>query len=306
MRRILVLAFGLLLCLGSSALAEQAESLRVGGVERTYRLHVPATLPAGKPSPLLLVFHGRATNGWMTSFLTKFSPLADKEGFIVAYPDGLYHNWNDGRGAEVSRSHRENVDDEGFIKALITHLATRYPIDFKRIYAAGISNGALFTHYFSGRNPDLVAAIACVAGGLPQPFDRAFEPKYPVAALLINGTDDPIVPFHGGAIAPGARGSVLSTVDTLRRWIVMNKCKAEPRPFTISDRDSGDGCLAMGYQWYHGDFSSEVVFVKIIGGGHTWPGAIQYLPKIFIGRICRDFSATKMIWDFCKRHAKPD
>ena len=305
-RRRLGLFLVLLLGLVSASFAESGEKLLVNGLERTYRLHVPVNLPAGKPAPLLLVFHGRATNGWMTSFLTGFSGLADKEGFIVAYPDGLYHNWNDGRGSEVSRSHLEKVDDEGFIKALIENVATRYAVDPKRVYATGISNGALFTHYFAGRNPDLITAIACVAGGLPQPFDQSFDPKYPVSALLINGTEDPIVPFNGGAIAPGARGKVLSTVDTLKRWIAKNKCQAVPRPFPIPDRDPGDGCVASGYQWYQGDFASEVIFVKVHGGGHTWPGSIQYLPKIFIGRICRDFSATRMIWNFCKRHVKPD
>ena len=67
----------------------------------SYRIHVPQNLPLNKTIPLVLVFHGRQTNGWMTSVLTRFSTLADLEGFIVAYPDGLYHNWNDGRGSEV-------------------------------------------------------------------------------------------------------------------------------------------------------------------------------------------------------------
>jgi len=290
----------------TAARAEQPESLVVNGLERTYRIHVPTTLPSGKPAPLVLVFHGRATNGWMTSYLTKFSRLADQEKFIVVYPNGLHHNWNDGRPPEVSKSHRDKVDDEGFIKVLIEHVASRYAIDPRRVYAAGISNGALFAHYFAGRNPELVAAIACVAGNLPQPFDQSFDPKFPVAVLVINGTSDPIVPFQGGDISPGARGKVLSTHETIKRWITKNRCKPDARSFPIPDRDPADGCDPVGYQWPQGGFNSEVVFVKVHGGGHTWPGSIQYLPQIFIGKICRDFSATKMIWDFFQRHSKPE
>ena len=198
------------------------------------------------------------------------------------------------------------MDDEGFIKALIEAISTEYPVDLKRIYVACISNGALFAHYFAGRNADLVTAIGCVGGSIPLPYDQSFDPVFSVSTLIINGTKDPIVPFNGGPISPGERGKVLSALEALGLWTEKNKCQSQPKEFSIPNRNPRDGCVPYGYRWANGEFGSEVVFVKIEGGGHTWPGSLQYLPKIFIGNVCRDFSATRMIWDFFKRHAKPD
>src|SRR4051812_12420644 len=117
------------------------KALLQGATERTYLVHVPPKLPAGKPAPLVFVFHGGGSDGSAAERLTKFSARADQEGFLVVYPDGMLGNFNDGREPVVSAAHRENVDDVGFATAILDAVNEEHPVDPKRVYATGISNG---------------------------------------------------------------------------------------------------------------------------------------------------------------------
>lgn len=106
------------------------------GLERTYRLHVPPGHDRTPPAPLMIVLHGGGGDGRGMPKLTEggFDRLADREGFIVAYPDGIENHWNDGRGNESYRAQRERVDDVGFMGALIDALAASHGIDRARVY----------------------------------------------------------------------------------------------------------------------------------------------------------------------------
>jgi polyhydroxybutyrate depolymerase len=127
---LVALALAALLATSAARAAERptvARSIEVAGVTRSYLLRVPAALGPG-PAPLVLVFHGGGGNGPGTEQLTRFSALADREGFLVAYPEGLGRNWNDGREFTSSRAHRERVDDVGFVAALLGAIARVHPV----------------------------------------------------------------------------------------------------------------------------------------------------------------------------------
>ena len=183
--------------------------LAVHGVDRTYRLHVPRGLPRDGTAALVLAFHGGGGDGAGMERLTGFSALADRVGFAVAYPDGIARHWNDGRDSSASEAHRRRVDDLGFIAALIDTLVAELNGDPKRVFATGISNGAIFAHYLAAHLAGRVAAIATVAGSIAQPFAQEFAPSAPVAVFMIQGTDDPLVPYSGGGVAPGRHGRVI-------------------------------------------------------------------------------------------------
>ncbi len=305
MRRLpVVLALAGLAAVSTARGAERplaAHTLEVDGVSRRYYLHVPPTLPAGAV-PLVLVFHGGGGNGPGTERLTRFTPLADREGFLVAFPEGVGKNWNDGREFASSRAHRDHVDDVGFVTALIDAIGRAHAVDPRRIYATGISNGAIFSHYLAAHLSARIAAIAPVVGGIADPPEPWFRPERPVSVLMLQGTRDPLVPYHGGAVAFG-RGRIIDTEEAARRWAARNGGR-EPVREALPSGPGGDHCGGLRTVYPGGRDGSEVTLVRLDGGGHTWPGGAQYLPEMLVGRVCRDFDATAVIWDFFKAHPR--
>ena len=281
--------------------ATQAYTLEVGGLTRSYRLHVPPALPAGQV-PLVLVFHGGGGNGPGTERLTRFSELADRERLLVAYPEGIDRNWYDGRDFTGSRAHRERIDDVGFVTAMLDAVARTHAVDPRRIYATGISTGAVFSHYLAAHLAPRIAAIAPVVGGIADPPDAWLQPAQAVSVLILQGTTDPLVPYRGGAIAFG-RGRIIDTEEAARRWARLNGTAPEPRSSALPAAGN-DHCGGLRLTYSGGRDGSEVVLVRLDGGGHTWPGGAQYLPERLVGRVCRDFDATALIWEFFRTHPK--
>lgn len=275
--------------------------LKVGDRDRTYYVHVPKTLT--KPAPLVLMFHGGGADALSAETTGNWSALSDRDGFIVAYPEAIARNWNDGRGAGGIASQQGAVDDVGFALALIDALAARHDVDPNRIYATGISNGAMLSHTLALRAGTRLAAIAPVVGGLPEPLRDGFAPPSPVAVLVVQGTLDPLVPFDGGDIARGNRGRVIPTREAVALWVRANGCAAEPTREELPDKDPTDGCRVSRTTWSGGTAGTEVTLLEVVGGGHTWPDGRQYLPERWIGKVCRDID-TDTIWRFMQAHPK--
>ena len=299
-----VLATAGLLGAALQLVGRERRTISVGGLRRSYVLHIPADLSGSKPASLVLVFHGGGGTGRQIAAHTGFSRLADREGFIVAYPDAVRRSWNDGREDMRQEAVRTDVDDVAFVSALIDAVAREHPIDPNRIYATGISNGACFANYLAAKLSRRIAAIAPVAGSIGTAFESKFRPDEPVSVLMINGAADPLIRYEGGPVLGGSRGSVIPVERAVELWLRADGIGAEPETGSLPDRDPTDGCRASWRLWKGGSGGTDVELVKIVGGGHTWPGATQYLPKSMIGNLCRDFSATEMVWQFFKAHPK--
>jgi polyhydroxybutyrate depolymerase len=280
-------------------------SIEVGGRTRTYQLHGPSGGANSAPLPLVFVFHGGGGNGAQMERMTRFDALADRDGFVAVYPDGFGGNWNDGREFNVSRAHRLHIDDVGFVSALIDAVSSAYSIDPKRVFATGISNGGIFSHYLGARLSNRIAAIAPVAGGIAAPFAPQFNPAQPVSVFILQGTADPIVPYHGGGVLRGARGHIVDTDVAVQLWVSHDGCAPTPSTGALPDTVKTDGCTVDWKLWSGGQQTSEVELYTINGGGHTWPDGPQYLPRALVGRVCRDFDASSEIWTFFKAHTKP-
>lgn len=278
-------------------------SLGVGGRTRTYRLFVPEAAK-GSPAPLVLAFHGGGGNGRSIEKLSRLTTIAMREGFIVAYPDAYEGNWNDGRTGFDATAFRERIDDIAFVRAILTDILRVTPVDSKRVFATGISNGAIFSHFLAARLSDRIAAIAPVVGGIADPFHREFAPSQPVSVFAMQGTKDPLVPIGGGNVAK-ARGRVIATDDAMRLWAQRDSTAATPETGTLPDRDPRDGCSVTTRKWTGGKNGTEVWLYVQQGAGHTWPGGAQYMPRLLVGAVCRDFDASEAIWAFFKAHPKP-
>lgn len=292
----------------TAAQAATARTVNVAGLVRTYYLHVPAHIPKDRAVALVLAFHGGGGTPAGIERESGFSGLADREGFLVAYPQGYGKSWNDGRNATSIAAQRDRIDDLGFVAALLDDIGKDYRIDPKRVFATGISNGAIFSHYLGANLSARIAAIAPVAGGIPEPLGEEFNPEKPVSVLVMNGTQDPLVPYQGGKITlpwSATRGAIIGTESAVGKWADHNGCRSVPVTADLPDRDSGDGTSVRRLTYADCRDGTEVVLYRIEGGGHTWPGGVQYLPRRVIGKLSRDIDATEIIWGFFRHHAKP-
>lgn len=280
--------------------------ITVDGRERNYRVYVPTNLDPTAPVPLLFVIHGGGGNAESAEQITRsgFHALAETHGFIVVYPEGVNKHWNDGRNLDDTAT-QENIDDVGYFVALIDHIAGQYTIDRARVYATGISNGGFMSFRLACDLSEQIAGIAPVTANLSEPLAATCQPTQPVSVLIINGTDDPLVPFDGGPVKVlrQTRGEILSTAETVAFWREQNDCEADPVVEFLPDRDPDDqtrvrretssGCT--------GGHAVELYVVK--GGGHTWPGGEQYMHQWFIGRTSNDIDANTVIWAFFEDQA---
>lgn len=309
MRRLAVLAVVAALAVTAHApapvsAASVEESIGVGGVWRTYVLHVPPTLPASTPVPLLLMLHGGGGTGRQMERLAGFSQLADRAGSIAVYPDGVGRSWNDGRGDPHITAQRERIDDVAFIAALIGALSQRYRIDSRRVYVTGISNGGFMAQLLAARLSSRVVAIAPVAAGMGPSVAASLHPEQPVSVLVMNGTADPLVPYGGGPVARD-RGATIPTSEIVSKWAAVNRCAGNPTTVSLPDGNSADGSRVKVTTYSACAQRTEVVLYTIEGGGHTWPGGAQYLPARLIGPVNRDIDATEVIWRFFASHPRP-
>jgi polyhydroxybutyrate depolymerase len=279
------------------------QSIEHGGRWRTYLLHVPPSLREGEPAPLVLALHGTGGTGTGMEAVTGLSPLSDRHGFIVAYPDAVDRSWNDGRGLDHLPSHRQGVDDVGFAVDLVGEIRRAHAVDPGRIFAAGISNGAFFSHYLAARRADLVAAIAPVAGGMAPAVAGDFRPARPVSVLALQGTDDPLIPYAGGEVK-WYRGGVVAAEEAVRKWAEVDGCRPDPRREEVPLQGPGEGMRVRRDTYGGGREGAEAGLVTIEGGGHTWPGGLQFLPERIIGKTCRGVNASELIWEFFSGHPR--
>jgi len=193
-------------------------SLVSGGRTRDFRVFVPSAYDGQRSLPLVLVLHGGRGTAAQIENHTGFSLLAETEGFLAAYPQGVDKQWNDGREARTIKPQQLDIDDVGFISALIDAVSKRYAVDGDRIYAAGISNGGFMSQRLACALSGRLAAVASVAATMPAPLLGECRPASKVSVLIMNGTDDPLVPYQGGPVHIGriARGQASSTDETIK------------------------------------------------------------------------------------------
>jgi polyhydroxybutyrate depolymerase len=302
------LVLGLACCAAAGDL--ERRTLHHGGLERVFHLHAPeGATPTARP--LVIVLHGGHGKATGMPKLTRggFERLADREGFLVCYPEAVEGNWNDGRGVEEYRAQLERIDDVGFLATLIDALVAEGRVDPRRVFVTGISNGAMMSNRLGLELPAKIAAIAPVAGSIPVAIapTATASPAAPsvtaVAVLMINGDADPLVPYEGGEVHFYRRklGKVVSAPAAARIWAARNGCAPAPEASMLDDRDPADGTRVRRERWAG---AAEVVLLTVEGGGHTWPGGLQYLPELVIGRTTRDIDGCAEIWRFFEAHGR--
>jgi polyhydroxybutyrate depolymerase len=280
-------------------------TIRIGELNRDYELYKPETRASGNLRPLVIVLHGANAAGSIIRIYTGFNDLAEKNNFMVVYPDSYGTYWNDGRVDMESMAYKTGIDDVRFISQLIDYIESQYPVDRNKVYVVGFSNGGMMALRLGIAIPEKLAAVASVSGLLPKHL-ALVNPRKPVPVLIIHGTGDRIVPWTGGILKAGKKthGEVLSVVDTALYWARNNGCRAPAELIVLPDADPGDGTLAFQVSYTCCNPGSEVMLIAIQGGDHNWPGTDKLLPENIVGKTSRDINATQFIWDFFYRHKR--
>jgi polyhydroxybutyrate depolymerase len=311
MRAALLLALLLPACAAAKTPALKSFTLEHGGHKRAYHVYVPENLDKAKKHPLLFFLHGGGGTGSRLSALTAhgFEKLAKKHGAVLVYPDGLEKNWNDYRADQNRKAQRENVDDVAFLTEVADRVLKDFPADPARVYVTGISNGAMMSNTLACLAAGRFAAAAPVAGAVPENLAPRCSPARPVPLLIISGTEDALVHWNGGEVTGpfGKRkfGRTLSVEASRDFWLEKNSCDRAAVKTLNFDNIKSDGTAVKWETYGACAGGAEVQFIGVEGGGHTWPGGAQYLPKAVVGRTSREFSATQEIWSFFMRHSLP-
>ncbi|CAF0699217.1 extracellular catalytic domain type 1 short-chain-length polyhydroxyalkanoate depolymerase [Candidatus Methylacidithermus pantelleriae] len=280
-------------------------TLPYGGRIRSYILHLPPALSGQRLLPLVINLHGGGGNAISAIEQTGFNTEADRNGFIVVCPNGTgaphpllnamgrgeFYTWNAGSCCGYAVQHQ--VDDVGYIRALIATLQKRYPIDRKRIYATGFSNGGMMAYRLACEMSDTFAAMGVVSGTLT---DLCCRPVEPVPVIHFHGTADQNVPLLGGvgakSVDPTPKPPVLEAINF---WIKHNGASEQPQVTRFGSITKRVYVAASG--------RAEVVFYLIAGGGHAWPGGKRMLS--ILDKPTQELSATHLIWQFFAAHPKP-
>ena len=282
---------GLVGCGGSSGSAAvpsgpgpavQNRQITFGGLVRSYRVYSPPTVGSGQPSALMVVLHGGDDSVQSTVDTTMFDRQAQAGNFVVAYPQGVHLVWNARWCCGTAPA--SNVDDVGFLTALLDRLEADYPIDKTRVFLTGVSNGSMLAYVYACEHADRVTAVGSVAGSMILDW---CHPSQPVSVIEVHGTADGEVAYQGAPVPPGGgRPDGLSAPSTMalgQRWADLDGC---PTP-SAAQVNGPVTTIA----WAGCRNGSAVSVVSVAGGGHVWfaPG---------LGAVNGSLDATQVIWQF--------
>jgi polyhydroxybutyrate depolymerase len=273
----------------SSAQQTINASITHDGIERDYILYVPEIYDGSTAVPLVLNFHGFGSGASQQMFYGDFRDIADTEGFLLVHPEGttLIGNqfWNVGFPGLSS-----TIDDVGFTEALIDELATLYTIDLNRVYATGMSNGGFMSFLLACQLSEKIAAVASVTGSMTQDTFDDCNAQLPTPVLQIHGTEDDVVSYNENNLS-------LPIPDVISYWVDHNNCETTPTTTTLPDVDVSDGSTIEYSVYEDGDNGITTEHMKVIGGGHTWPGSI-----LNSAGTNQDIDASMEIWLFFSRY----
>jgi polyhydroxybutyrate depolymerase len=284
----------------------QAVTLTIDGLARTYIVHVPTGHDPSALLPVVIVFHGGGGTARAAMWETGWTDKADKEGFLAVFPEGTRpdpskparfignpQTWNDGSKRDIGAVVRNAADVE-FVRRMIEDLGTRFRIDKSRIYATGFSNGASMAFRVGRELPGTIAAIAPVAGSdwlEQEKIDR------PVSLLYITGTADPLNPMEGGEIRIGRKklGQKPPVREMINKWVRLLGCQSSSH--VVREEHPVKGVA-------HGPCKqgSEVILYTVEGMGHRWPGGKGLPPESIVGKGSDRLKATNLIWSFFVQH----
>ena len=281
----------------------QRMNYRTGSFQRSYRIHIPPGYEGKKPLPLVIALHGAFSTAKKMEEETGMSDLADKENFLVLYPNGIgfsgfLQHWNAGHCC--GKAWKDSIDDTGFLKAAIEDVCAHVSVDPERIYLVGYSNGGMLAYQFAAQEKNILAAVAVVSTTIGSrsddqaPWLSIPEPKEQIPVLIIHGRDDDHIPFNGGKARGGKSSeSFYSVKDSIAFWVESNKGIEDSRKNHSNNNITHE-------MWFTRNRWLVVEAYLLDRWGHDWPGPTNYDPD----SPFQDFDASVIIWNFLKKYSR--
>lgn len=280
-------------------------TMEVAGLQRSYRIYVPRGLPQG--APLLLVMHGSGEGPQAIRKGTGygFERLADQHGFAVVYPKSFGFDWNDCSTIGDTSVDGVRADDAGFLAALVDKLVSEIGVDPGRVFAAGVSNGGSMALRLALEDPKRYRAVAAALANVPAPDNFQCRPGTQTPSVMImNGTDDPLVPYAGGEINLLGLfykgGQVISSVASAQYFADRNGITGRPR---VSLTPMAPGARVEQARWQSADGRREVELVTLHGAGHGLPQPWARRPRL-LGPSPMEPNGPALIWAFFERQSR--
>ncbi len=280
-------------------------TLEVGGLQRSYRSYVPKNLPKG--APLLLVMHGSGEGPQAIRVGTGygFERLADQHGFAVVYPKSFGFDWNDCSSIGNTAVNGVRADDVGFLAALVDQLVGELGIDPQRVFAAGVSNGGSMALRLALEDPKRYRAVAAALANVPAPQNFQCQPGAATpSVMIVNGTEDPLVPYAGGEIKLLGMfykgGHVISSTASAQVFADRNGIAGPPR---VSQTQTAQGTRVDHARWPATDGRTEVELVTLHGAGHGLPQPWARHPRL-LGPSLTEPNGPALMWAFFERQSR--
>jgi len=280
-------------------------SMEVAGVQRHYRTYVPKGLPKG--APLVLVMHGsgEGTQAIREGTGYGFERLADQHGFAVVYPKSFGFDWNDCSSIGDTAVNGVRADDAGFLAALVDKLVGELGVDPKQVFAAGVSNGGSMALRLALEHPTRYRAVAAALANVPAPQNFQCQPVAQTPSVMIlNGTEDPLVPYAGGEInllgLLYKGGQVISSTASAQYLADRNGIAGKPQ---VKQTQTAQGNRVEHARWQAADGRTEVELVTLHGAGHVLPQPWARRPRL-LGPAPTEPNGPALIWAFFERQSK--
>ncbi|MFT5777520.1 MAG: polyhydroxybutyrate depolymerase [Crocinitomicaceae bacterium] len=289
----------------ASAQVELTDSIWHNGMYRSYIIHIPPGYTGTMAYPLVYILHGGGAGGAQKVINEHhFDEVADTANYLAVFPNGVFNSWADGRG--TTDASIAGIDDISFLNALIDTLEVDYYIDTNKVYICGGSNGGMMTQTMACQSPDKFAAFGTIISSLPDSVAMDCLTTSSTNMLIMNGTEDNLIPYEGGVIGVStAGGSVIGTDSTIAFWLDKNGSPNTPDSMSFPDIVTTDNGIVKLFSYPLGLNGSEVVLFKMIGAGHTVPGQLPNWVQIpLLGYVNRDINAAQEIWKFFSRHCR--
>lgn len=267
----------------SVAVAQEMRSINHNGIERTFIHYTPSDYDPDSSYALLFALHGFTQDANTIMDYSEFNALAEEHDFIVVYPNGVNRAWNTQSGFPGGST----ADDVGFISHLIDLLSAEQNINTDRVYACGLSAGGFMSYILACELQDRITAIASVAGTYSPTALNNCQPTRPFPILHIHGSDDIVVPAEGSFAS-------VSVEETLQYWRNQNGCAESPL-VTLWPDEAGDGTQIEQIVYQNCQGLSALQYLRVINGGHTWPGADI---GSGLGVTTQNLDASSAIWEF--------
>ena len=298
MRGVILLVLLLTPPLAVFAQRDEARILLWQGIERHYAVH-GAAQGLSFPAPLVVVLAGLGQDLESLHHWLPIDPVADRRGFVVAYPEAVGGKWSYWRGGGILVPDRgaEEVDDLGFISAVVETLVKEGTADPKRVYVTGISRGALMTWSLACERADLFSAVAPLSSAMTAWQASNCHPSRPLPIIAVDGTEDP-VQFYDGFFYPPPLPRLISVPETMAFWWRLSGCTGEAVK-RLPHRVVDDRTLIERYEWTGCASGVPVLLFRVVGGGHQPPSLANDAPvrPEHFGRRSRDMETAEEIWN---------